>query len=103
MRLLLIALLLTGCGATQTGDTDDSRGSSEQQRLAKAMCSDLEDGASMFQMHSQAVEFYTELGRSPDAAQLAAATIEDIATGDYCPEFRDEFEATFAYEDWIAP
>jgi len=70
--------------------------------LAEAMCADLRDGMSMFQMHAQAVEFYRD-GRSEDAAQSAAAHLEDDATRRYCPEFRDEFEATFAYEDWIAP
>lgn len=82
-----------GNGNTNTSGNDE--------RLARSMCSDLEDGLSMFQMHSQAVGFYRDQGRSDDAAQLAAAQLEDLATREYCPAFRDDFEATIAYEQWI--
>ncbi len=67
------------------------------------MCADLSDGFSMFQMHAQAVEHYRESDRGEDAVQLAAAKLEDLATSEYCPEFRDAFEATIAYETWIKP
>jgi hypothetical protein len=97
MTRQLVALLIAGtivaCSApSESGDEE----------LARAMCSDLEAGLSLFQLHSQAVEHYRD-GRSEDAAQLAAAELEDLATREYCPEFRDEFEATFVYEQWIAP
>lgn len=93
IRAALVALLLAGCGGNSV--------SSDDERLARAMCGDLSDGFSMFQMHSQAVEHYRESGRSKDASQLAAAELEDLATREYCPEFRDDFEATIAYDKWI--
>jgi hypothetical protein len=56
-----------------------------------------------FQIHSQAVEHYRGTGRSEDAAQLAAAKLEDLASREYCPQFREGFEATYTYETWIKP
>lgn len=97
IRALVVAAVLAGCGGNGGSASEDD------ERLARAMCDDLSGGFSMFQMHSQAVEFYRETGRSEDAAQLAAAELEDLATREYCPQFRDEFEATFTYEQWIAP
>ena len=97
--LIVVILVLLGINvAISNPKQEDVAGSDAN--LAQAMCADLRDGFSLFQMHSQAVSFYRE-SRSEDAAQLAAAEIEDLATRRYCPEFRDEFEATFVYEDWI--
>ena len=95
--LLTLVVALAGCGA----DTEEP--SDADVALARAMCSDLKDGASMFQMHAQAVQFYRGSGRSEDAAQLAAAELEDLATREYCPAFRADFEATIPYEEWIEP
>ena len=96
----VVILVLLGINvAISNRDREEASGG---ESLEEAMCADLRDGMSMFQMHAQAVEFYRD-GRSEDAAQSAAAHLEDDATRRYCPEFRDEFEATFAYEDWIAP
>ena len=89
--------MLAGCAEASVNVSDDD------EQLARAMCGDLEDGLSLFQMHSQAVEFYRGTGRSEDAAQLAAAELEDLATREFCPAFRDEFEATHVYEQWIEP
>lgn len=100
---LVIAGLLAGCGSSTAERPQVEAPSDADVELARAMCSDLEGGASMFQMHAQAVEFYRGSGRSEDAVQLAAAELEDLATREYCPAFRDEFEATITYEDWIAP
>lgn len=98
-RLAAVAVVvLIGIGIAVSNNGDSTTDSD----LAQAMCADLRDGMSMFQMHAQAVEFYRD-GRSEDAAQSAAAHLEDDATSRHCPEFRDEFEATFVYEDWIAP
>lgn len=96
IRALIVAALLAACGGGGGASEDDSR-------LASAMCADLRDGMSFFQMHSQAVEHYRETGRSENAAQLAAAELQDLATSEHCPQFRDDFEATIAYEQWIAP
>lgn len=97
IRGLLAAVLLAGCGGQAGGGGDDDA------RLAEAMCADLTDGMSMFQIHSQGVKYYERLGRSPDAAQLAAAQLEDRATSKHCPDFRSDFEATITYERWILP
>ena len=96
--LIGVVMILQGGGGSAPTVTSE-----DDEQLAKAMCSDLSDGFSMFQMHSQAVEHYRGRGRSGDAAQLAAAKLEDLATREYCPQFRDDFEATFTYEEWIAP
>lgn len=47
-------LLLVACSSTAPA----SREPTADQRLQLAMCADLEDGFSLFQMHSQAVEHY---------------------------------------------
>ena len=96
-RALLFVAVLAGCGGAAGETTSDA-----DARLAQAMCSDLEAGMSMFQMHAAAVEHYEGTGRSGNAVQLAAAKLEDLATREYCPEYRDEFEATITYEEWIA-
>ena len=96
-RLALVAVVvLVGIAIALTNEKTPN-----DRDLAQAMCADLRDGMSLFQMHAQAVEVYRD-GRSEDAAQSAAAHLEDDATRSYCPEFRDDFEATIAYEDWIA-
>ena len=92
----VVLVIFVASQASRGGVTSD-----DERNLARAMCDDLKSGASMFQMHSQAVEFYRK-SRSEDAAQLAAAQMEDRATRSYCPEFRDEFEGTIAYQEWIA-
>jgi len=99
IRALVLVAVMTGCGGT-VGDGPGS--ASDEDRLAQSMCADLSAGFSMFQMHSQAVDHYRD-GRSEDAAQLAASELEDLATGEFCPEFRDDFEATIWYETWIEP
>lgn len=97
-RLALVAVVvLVGIAIALTNDKTPT-----DRDLAQAMCADLRDGMSLFQIHSQGVKHYREIGRSEDAAQSAAAHLEDDATRSYCPEFRHAFEATYAYEDWIA-
>ncbi len=88
IRAMLLMAVIAGCGGSASDAPEPV--SDDEERLAEAMCNDLSDGLSMFQMHSQAVEFYRD-GRSEDAAQLAAAELEDLATREYCPEFRDAF------------
>lgn len=94
MRWMAVMLLLAaGCGQAAS-DTDRD--------LAEAMCSDLDAGASMFQMYSQAVTFYEETrDTSADANQLAAAELMDFATTETCPQHRDAWTATAPYEQWI--
>lgn len=92
--LALAALAVAGCGDEASDDDTE---------MAEAMCSDLDSGMSLMQLHGQAVEHYRGTDRSEDAAQLAAAEIEDLATSEHCPEHREAFEATIAYQDWIAP
>lgn len=99
--MVLIGVLVVAGIAAALSNGESAVSSDDD--LAQAMCADLRDGFSLFQMHSQAVEHYRNLGRSEDAAQSAAAHLEDDATREHCPQFRDEFEATFAYEQWIAP
>jgi len=101
--LVVLAVVLVGCGSANTPTNNDDTSTNNDEQLARAMCTDLRNGLSMFQMHAQAVDYYRGTGRSEGAAQLAAAQLEDLATSDYCPEFRDEFEATITYEEWIAP
>ena len=96
--VLVAVLVLVGIGISVTNQDSGS----DRDTLAEAMCDDLESGFSMFQMHAQAVSHYRD-GRSEDAAQLAAAELEDLATRRHCPAFRDEFEATITYQQWIAP
>jgi hypothetical protein len=104
LPLLIVAgLVIAGIAvALANAASDDPSAASADERLARAMCADLSDGFSWFQMHSQAVEHYRD-GRSEDAAQLAAAELEDLASRKYCPEFRAGFEATITYETWIKP
>ena len=99
-RLALVAVVvLVGIAIALTNEKTPSADDNDR-TLAQAMCDDLEDGMSLFQMHSQAVSYYRE-SRSENAAQSAAAHLEDLATRTYCPAFRDDFEATVMYEDWI--
>ncbi|MCV0403584.1 MAG: hypothetical protein K5924_07705 [Chloroflexi bacterium] len=70
--------------------------------MAEAMCVDLRNGMTVFELHIKAIEFYRVEGTGDDA-ELRAARLEDLATREYCPEFREAFEATFTYRQWIAP
>lgn len=97
---LTAVLLLAGCG---DDSSDASTDAADDQRLAEAMCADLEDGMSLLQLHRQAVDYYQGHAFIGDSAQSAAAQLEDLATREHCPQFRDEFEATIIYEKWIAP
>ena len=96
---IVVALVLIGIQVATSNPKTPSADDNDR-TLAQAMCDDLEDGMSLFQMHSQAVSYYRQ-NRSENAAQSAAAHLEDLATRTYCPAFRDDFEATFVYEDWI--
>ena len=96
---IVVALVLIGIQVATSNPKTPSADDNDR-TLAQAMCDDLEDGMSLFQMHSQAVSYYRE-SRSENAAQSAAAHLEDLATRTYCPAFRDDFEATVVYEDWI--
>jgi hypothetical protein len=99
-----IVVALSNAASDEPGAGGDGpSAASAEERLARAMCGDLSDGFSWFQIHSQAVEHYRGTGRSEDAAQLAAAKLEDLASREYCPQFREGFEATYTYETWIKP
>lgn len=103
LPLIIVGLLVVAYLASQGGGSNDDTPTNDDEQLARAMCTDLRDDFSMYQMHASAVDYYRGTGRSEDAAQLAAAELEDLATSDFCPAFRDAFEATITYEKWIAP
>jgi alkaline phosphatase len=89
IRAMLLVAFIAGCvdagGAPEHTESDD-------ERPARAVCDDLSGGISMFGVHSRAIEFYRD-GRGEDGAGIAAAKLEDLATREYCPQFRDGFEA----------
>lgn len=98
MRYFIAAFALLLIPACSTGSPEPT----QDEKFAQAICADLRDGQSLFQIHSTALDYYRETrDTSEDANQLASAKLQDLATREYCPKFRADFEKTLLYEKWV--